>query len=88
MRGIHMHNIFKSGTDFWGGTWIRRTAPFREAWVLAPLMAFLARYGNPFAMEDGGQLVPMAAELIYRLAILVVVRRFRGMVAADSRSLR
>jgi hypothetical protein len=41
MRGIHMHNMFHSGTDFWGGTWIRRTSPFREAWVLTPLMAFL-----------------------------------------------
>jgi hypothetical protein len=34
----------------------------------------------PFAMEDGGRLVPMAAELVDRLAILVVVRRFPGMV--------
>jgi hypothetical protein len=25
----------------WGGTWIRRTTPFREAAVLTPLMAFL-----------------------------------------------
>jgi hypothetical protein len=30
----------------------------------------------------------MAAELVGRLAILVAVRRFRGMGAADSRSLR
>jgi hypothetical protein len=42
----------------------------------------------PFAMEDGGRLAPMAAELVYRLAILVVVRRSHGMGAADSRSLR
>jgi hypothetical protein len=41
MRGIHMHNMFESGTDFRGGTYIRRKTPFREAWVLAPLMAFL-----------------------------------------------
>jgi Na+(H+)/acetate symporter ActP len=39
-------------------------------------------------MEDGGRLAPMAAELVDRLAILVVVRRFHGMGAADSRSLR
>jgi hypothetical protein len=39
-------------------------------------------------MEDGGQPAPMAAELVDRLAILVVVRRFRGMGGADSRSLR
>jgi hypothetical protein len=30
----------------------------------------------------------MAAELVSRLAILVAVRRFNGMVGADSRSLR
>jgi hypothetical protein len=42
----------------------------------------------PFAMEDGGWLAPMAAELVDRLAILVVVRRLPGMGAADSRSLR
>jgi hypothetical protein len=41
----------------------------------------------PFALEDGGRLAPMAAELVDRLAILVAVRRFPGMGAADSRSL-
>jgi hypothetical protein len=42
----------------------------------------------PFAMEDGGRLAPMAVELVGRLAILVVVRRFPCMGANDSRSLR
>jgi hypothetical protein len=42
----------------------------------------------PFAMEDGGRLAPMAAELVDRLAILVAARRFPGMGAPDSRSLR
>jgi hypothetical protein len=42
----------------------------------------------PFAMEDGGRLAPMAAELVDRLVILVAVRRFPGVGAADSRSLR
>jgi hypothetical protein len=43
----------------------------------------------PFAQEDGGRLAPMAAELVDRLAILVVIRRFPGMgVIADSCSLR
>jgi hypothetical protein len=42
----------------------------------------------PFAMGDGGRLAPMAVELVDRLAILVVVRRFSGMGATDSRSLR
>jgi hypothetical protein len=42
----------------------------------------------PFAMENGGRLAPMAAELVYRLAILVAARRFHGMGVADSRSLR
>jgi hypothetical protein len=41
----------------------------------------------PFAMEDGGRLAPMADELVDRLAILVVVRRFPCMGAAHSRSL-
>jgi hypothetical protein len=39
-------------------------------------------------MQDGGRLAPMAAELVDRLAILVAVRRFPSMGAADSRSLR
>jgi hypothetical protein len=42
----------------------------------------------PFAIEDGGRLAPMVAELVDRLAILVDVRRFPGMGAAESRSLR
>jgi hypothetical protein len=42
----------------------------------------------PFAMEDGGRLAPMAIEVVDHLAILVDVRRFPGMGAADSRSLR
>jgi hypothetical protein len=42
----------------------------------------------PFAMEDGGRLAPMAAGLVHRLAILVVVRRFPVMDATNSRSLR
>jgi hypothetical protein len=43
---------------------------------------------HPFAMKDEGRLAPMAAELVDRLAILMVVRRFPGMGAGDSRSLR
>jgi hypothetical protein len=39
-------------------------------------------------MEDGGRLAPMATELVDRLAILVAVRRFLGMGADHSRSLR
>jgi hypothetical protein len=42
----------------------------------------------PFALEDGGRLAPMAAELVDRLAILVAIRRFLSMGVADSRSLR
>jgi hypothetical protein len=38
-------------------------------------------------MFDGGRLAPMAAELVDRIAILVAVRHFHGMGAADSRSL-
>jgi hypothetical protein len=40
-----MHNMFQSGTDFWGGTWIRRITPFRETWVLTPVMAFPCVHG-------------------------------------------
>jgi hypothetical protein len=39
----------------------------------------------PFAMEDGGLLASMVAELVDRLAILVFVRRFHGMGDADLR---
>jgi hypothetical protein len=42
----------------------------------------------PFTVEDWARLTPMAAGLVDRLAILVAIRRFRGMGAADSRSLR
>jgi hypothetical protein len=42
----------------------------------------------PFAMDNGVWLAPMAAELVDRLAVLVDVRRFHGMGAADPRSLR
>jgi hypothetical protein len=42
----------------------------------------------PFALEDGGRLAPMANKLADRLVILVAVRRFHGMGAANSRSLR
>jgi hypothetical protein len=41
-----------------------------------------------FAMEDGGRVASMTAELVDRMAILVADRRFPGMGAADSRSLR
>jgi hypothetical protein len=41
----------------------------------------------PFALEDGGRLAPMAAELVDRLNILVAVRRFPAMGAIDSRSM-
>jgi hypothetical protein len=42
----------------------------------------------PFAIGDGGRLAHVAAGLVYRLAILVAIRRFRGMSVANSRSLR
>jgi hypothetical protein len=59
-----MLHMFQSGTDFCGGTWIRRTTPLREAWVLTPLMALLtdiramvpvvtgtSKLGAPLAMD-------------------------------------
>jgi hypothetical protein len=42
----------------------------------------------PFALEDGARLTLMAGELVDHMAILVAARRFPGMGAADSRSLR
>jgi hypothetical protein len=39
-------------------------------------------------VEDGGRLAHVAAKLVDRLAILLAVRRFHAMGAADSRSLR
>jgi hypothetical protein len=48
----------------------------------------LVRDYCPFAMEDGGRLAPMPVKLVDRLAILVAFRRFLGMGANDSRSLR
>jgi hypothetical protein len=38
----------------------------------------------PFALEDGGRLAPTTVELVYRVAILVAIRRFIGMGVADS----
>jgi hypothetical protein len=42
----------------------------------------------PFAIEDGGRLAYVTAELVTSHAILVIVRRFIGMGVVDSRSLR
>jgi hypothetical protein len=41
----------------------------------------------PFGLKDGGLLAHMAVDLVDRLAILVVVRRFPSMGATHSRSL-
>jgi hypothetical protein len=35
----------------------------------------------PFGPEEGGRLAPMAGELVDRLAILVALRRFPGILA-------
>jgi hypothetical protein len=53
----------------------------------APSVQLIHDY-YPFALEDGGRLAPMAAELVDRLAILMAIRRFHGMGVDDSRSLR
>jgi hypothetical protein len=53
----------------------------------APSVQLIHDY-YPFAMEDGGRLAPMVAEFVDRMAILVAVRRFLGMGADDSSSLR
>jgi hypothetical protein len=45
-------------------------------------------YHSLFALDDGGRLAPMAADLVDRLAVMVSIRRFPSMGAAESRSLR
>jgi hypothetical protein len=63
-------------------------ADLRTSALLGTLAVQSAHDYCPFSLEDGGRLTPTAAELVDRLAILVAVRRFSGMDAADSRSLR
>jgi hypothetical protein len=43
---------------------------------------------DDLGVSNGGRLATMVAEMVDRLAILVAVRRFPGMGAAGSRSLR
>jgi hypothetical protein len=52
-----------------------------------PIQYFMIVF-YPFALDDGDRLAPIAVDLVDRLAILVVVRRFSRMGAADSRFLR
>jgi hypothetical protein len=54
-----------------------------SAWLGTPSVQSIHDY-YPFAMEDGCRLAPMTAELVDRLGILVVVRRFLGMGAVMS----
>jgi hypothetical protein len=81
------------------GTYNQRTLEFR---VARPVRyhACVLRLGTPSGQSvhdyyplamvmDGGSLAPTAVELVNRLVILVVARRFPGITAAhDSRSLR
>jgi hypothetical protein len=70
-----------------GGKHCKLDADLRTSALLGtPSLQSIHDY-YPIAMDDGGRLAPMAADLVDRLAILVVVRRFRGMGAADFRSL-
>jgi hypothetical protein len=43
---------------------------------------------HAFDVEDDGRLAPMVVELVDRMSILVVVRRFPSIDALDHRSLR
>jgi hypothetical protein len=45
-----------------------------------PSIQYIHEY-YPFALGEGGRLAPMAVNLVDRLAILVVVRRFSSMIA-------
>jgi hypothetical protein len=59
-------------------------ADLRNSALLGTPSVETVHYYYPFALEDGGRLAPMAAELIDRLTSLVAVRRFHGMVVVDS----
>jgi hypothetical protein len=52
------------------------------------LMLYLARLHPSRSLRSnvGGRLAPMAVELVDRVVIFAVVRRFHGMGAVDSRS--
>jgi hypothetical protein len=65
----------------------KNDADLRTCALLGTPSVHLVRDYYPFALEDGGRLAPMAAELVDRQAILVTFRRLPGM-GADSRSLR
>jgi hypothetical protein len=52
-----------------------------------PSIQYFMTIFYPFALDDGGRLAPLAVDLVDRFAILVVVRRFSRMGAADSASL-
>jgi hypothetical protein len=73
MRGIHMHNMFQSGTHFWGGTKIRRTTPFREAWVLTPLMPFRCLHGLTSASRHDAQPAPAPTRALNKQAHQLVL---------------
>jgi hypothetical protein len=63
-------------------------ADLRTSALLGKLSVQSVHDHCPFALEDGGRLEPMAAELDDNLAIVVAVRCFLDMGVANSRSLR
>jgi hypothetical protein len=63
-------------------------ADLRTSALLSTPSVQLVRDYYPLALEDEGRLAPMAAELVPRRAILVVVRCFLDTGDAHSRSLR
>jgi hypothetical protein len=61
-----------------GGHHCKLDADLRTSALLGTPSVQSAHDYYPFAMEDGGRLAPMAAELVDRLAILVAIRRLHG----------
>jgi hypothetical protein len=61
-------------------------ADLRTSALLGTPSVRSVHYYYPFALEDESRVAPMGAELVDGLAILVEVRRFRGMGAANSRT--
>jgi hypothetical protein len=75
------------GSLAWGARQGKFGADLRTSALLGRPSVQSVHDKYPFAMEDGGRLAPMAAGLVDRLAILVVVCPFLGMGVANSRSL-
>jgi hypothetical protein len=67
---------------------VKRDIDLRIGYTLATPSTQTIHYYYPFALEEGGRLVPMNVEPVFRSAIWVVVRRLPGMGVVPFRALR